>query len=279
MARIREAEGDPAEAVRLLEDAIRVHVADFMPNVRPIQALRARLLAIRGDVTGAMAWAREQGLSADDEPCYRREYEHVTLARVLLAEHGSGSTGALADSLRLLERLLPAAEGGGRVGTVIEILVLQALALHAVETSDRDPAATQALARALTLAEPEDYVRVFVGEGRPMVDLLRRLDRERPGWGYLRRLLDAATTSPRPGVAGARSAPAQPGLVEPLSDRERDVLRLLASDLDGPAIARELVVSLNTVRTHTKHIYAKLGVNNRRAAVRQAHQLKLLADS
>ena len=97
------------------------------------------------------------------------------------------------------------------------------------------------------------------------------LDRQRPGWRYLRELL-ATPQAP----AGK---PAQDDLIEPLTERELDVLRLLASELDGPAIARRLVVSLNTVRTHTKNIYAKLGVNNRRAAVRRAHQLNLLSRS
>ena len=125
--------------------------------------------------------------------------------------------------------------------------------------------------RALTLAEPEGYVRVFIGEGQPLVALLATLHRRRPDWGYLRTLLEAARRPARV------SKPAvEQDLVDPLSDREIDVLRLLTSELDGPSIARELVVSLNTVRTHTKHIYTKLDVNNRRAAVRRAHQLGLL---
>jgi LuxR family maltose regulon positive regulatory protein len=106
-----------------------------------------------------------------------------------------------------------------------------------------------------------------------MVKLLEALARERADWAYLGRVLDAASPSAEP----APAAPPSVQLVDPLSDRELDVLRLLASDLDGPEIARHLVVSLNTVRTHTKHIYTKLGVNNRRSAVSRAHQLGLLA--
>ncbi|HET6985241.1 MAG TPA: LuxR C-terminal-related transcriptional regulator [Kribbella sp.] len=219
--------------------------------MRPIAARRARLLIARGDLSGAEDWV--QDLSADDELSYLREYEHVTLARILLAQHR--------DAGRLLERLRAATEAGGRTGTLIEVLVLQALAT-------RDLAA---LERALTLAEPEGYVRVFIAEGQPMVALLATLHRRRPDWAYLRKLLEAAR---RP--AGPSKPVAQQDLLDPLSDRELDVLRLLASELDGPSIARELVVSLNTVRTHTKHIYTKLGVNNRRTAVRRAHQLNLL---
>ena len=115
------------------------------------------------------------------------------------------------------------------------------------------------------------YVRVFVGEGAPMAALLEAVVRHDPSWRYPRRLLDAFHRTPAP--------PLDQGLAEPLSARELDVLRLLATDLDGPGIARELVVSLNTVRTHTKNIYAKLGVNSRRAAVSRAGELRLLARS
>ena len=132
------------------------------------------------------------------------------------------------------------------------------------------PAASAALERALPLAEPEGYVRVFVGEGPPMTSLLRRVAKQRSTWGYVRRLLDAGSR-----VGG--TTPVGQRLVEPLSERELDVLRLLGSDLDGPDIARELSVSLNTMRTHTKNIYAKLGVNNRRAAVHRAAELNLLS--
>ena len=130
-------------------------------------------------------------------------------------------------------------------------------------------AAVATLRRALTLAEPEGYVRIFVDEGRPMTSLLRAVAKQGPADGYVRRLLGALG-------ATADRAPVSQNLVDPLSARELDVLRLLGSDLDGPDIARELVVSLNTVRTHTKNIYAKLGVNSRRAAVRLARELDLM---
>jgi LuxR family maltose regulon positive regulatory protein len=248
MARVLEARGDLSGALRLLDEAQDAYVGDFLPNVRPVPASRARLLAVRGEVGAALGWAREQGLSADDEVSYLREFEHITLARVLLAQ-GTETAAPL------LKRLLAAAEAGDRTGSVIEILVLQALTQHALAP----------LERALTLAEPEGYVRVFLSEGPPMVGLLKAIAKKRASWTYVRRL------------AGEPHRRITPGLVEPLSDRELDVLRLLGTDLDGPAIARELVVSLNTLRTHTRNIYAKLGVNSRRAAVRQAAQLNLLS--
>jgi LuxR family transcriptional regulator, maltose regulon positive regulatory protein len=286
MARIREAEGDSATALELLDEAIRVYVGDYSPDVRPVHASRARVLVARGDLDDAVSWVRRQGLSVEDDLSYFREYEHVTLARVLLAQGAGGSsTGDLEDALRLLERLATAADQGGRVGTLIEVLVLQALGHRLAADGHEDALAP--LERALALAEPDRWVRVFLAGGPVVVGLLRELSGRRPDWSFLREVLAAAVAE----VGADRSAPSAPGaagprdgtragrqgLVDPLSERELDVLRLLASDLDGPAIARELVVSLNTVRTHTKHIYTKLGVNSRRAAVRQAHQLNLLA--
>ena len=132
------------------------------------------------------------------------------------------------------------------------------------------PGALGSLARAVTLAEPEGYVRIFVDEGPPMTSLLRALAKDGDTGSHARRLLAA--------LDGTEvNRPVTQGLIDPLSARELDVLRLLGSDLDGPDIARRLFVSLNTVRTHTKNIYAKLGVNNRRAAVRRAVELDLMA--
>jgi LuxR family maltose regulon positive regulatory protein len=258
MARIQEAEGNLPAADVLLGEAERLYVGDFSPNVRPIAASRARLWVTQGRIAEALDWTRLQGLSADDELSYLREFEHLTLARVLLARQQTEQ------ALALLERLLGAAEAGGRVGSIIEILVLQALA------EDRGGAADALvpLARALNLAEPEGYVRLFVDEGPPMATLLGAAREHRITRGYVRRLM-AAFGEPENGDAGKE-------LVDQLSRRELEVLRLLATELSGPEIAREFVVSVNTVRTHTKNIYAKLGVNNRRAAIRRASQLGLL---
>jgi LuxR family maltose regulon positive regulatory protein len=267
MARVREAEGDLDSALDLLDQALGVYMGDFSPNVRPIPALRARVLAAQGRVGEASAWAREQGLSVEDDLSYLREFEHITLARVLLAQfRARPSEPRIADAGRLLERMLEAAEAGGRTGSVIEILVLRALTDHA---RGDVPGGLAALESALTLAEPAGYVRIFAGEGAAMASLLRAAAKRGIAPSYVQRLLAAVNRS--------QDKPVQKGLIEPLSERELDVLRLLASDLDGPDIARELTVSVNTLRTHTKSIYAKLGVNSRRAAVRQAAELNLLS--
>jgi LuxR family maltose regulon positive regulatory protein len=267
MAWLRQLEGDAAGALELLAEAERVYTSDYSPEVH-IPAIRVRMWLAQGRLDDALDWVRERGLSADDGLDYLGEYEHVTLARTLLARSAAeGSAGPLTEAVRLLGRLLRAAEDGQRNGSVIEILVLQALALRA----QRDvPAALAVLRRALELAEPEGYVRMFLDEGPAMADLLRAMGTHGGTGPYARRLLIASGAPEQP-------VRADQGLVDPLSPRELDVLRLLGTHLDGPDIARRLFVSLNTVRTHTKNIYAKLGVNNRRSAVRRGEELDLMS--
>ena len=266
MARVRQAEGDLPGALELLNEAERLYTGDMFPNVRPVPALKARVWIAQGRLGEALGWAREQGLSVDDDLSYLREFEHITLARVLLARYqGERAERSLREASRLLERLLLAAEEGGRTGRVIEILVLQALAHQRLGDI---PAALACLGRAVTLAEPEGYVRVFTDEGPPMAALLKAAAKQGTARNYVRRLLAAVSET-------GHDRPVEQALIEPLSERELDVLRLLGTELDGPAIARELTVSLNTMRTHTKNIYAKLAVTNRRAAIRRAAELGL----
>lgn len=292
MAQLREARGDPAAADALLEEAERLYIGDFSPNVRPVAATRARLHARTGDLSAARAWVRTAGLAATDELSYLREYEHVTLARVLLAEGTTtGDRSPMSDAMSLLERLEVAAQAGGRTATLIEVAVLRALAFAAAGHLD---VALESLQRAVALAGPERWIGVFLDEGAPLRRLLGRLRPTSRDSAFLH-VLDDAATAHAAGVARTPVTPAEDShsrpsraqaapdmsprdsrrLVDPLSSRELEVLRLLASDLDGPGIARQLSVSLATVRTHTQHIYAKLGVNNRRAAVRRGHQLYL----
>jgi LuxR family maltose regulon positive regulatory protein len=266
-ARIREVEGDLSGALDLLDEAERLYVGDFSPDVRPVAALRARLLIAQGRWAEALEWARERGLSADDELSYLHEFQHVTLARAHLARYtAERNEHSIQQAIGLLDRLGQAAEEGARSGSLLDVLVVRALAHRA---HGDVPAALASLRRALTLAEPEGYVRTFVDEGPPMASLLRAVAKDGDAAGYVRRLLAASEGT-------EVSGPVPQRLVDPLSARELDVLRLLGSDLDGPDIARRLFVSLNTVRTHTKNIYAKLGVNNRRSAVRRAVELDLM---
>ena len=268
MAQLRLTEGDADSALALLKDAERVFVSEYYPVTRPLPAQAARIHVAQGRLREAGAWVRERGLSVDDNLSYVGEYEHITLARMLMAQGTrTHDRRSIQEARALLERLLVAAEAGGRWRSVIEILVLQALAQNG---HGRGAAGLDPLGRALALAEPEGYIRTFVVEGGPMAAMLRTADRRGITPEYVRRLLGAF------GRAGGSSGAGQ-SLVEPLSERELDVLRLLGSDLDGPRIAKELVVGLSTVRTHTKSIYAKLGVNSRRAAVRRGEELGLIS--
>ena len=264
-AGIRQARGDLTAALELLGEAGRLYFSDFSPEVRPVDALKARVWLNQGRVPEALRWARERGLTAADDLTYVREFEHATLARALVAQGGEDPVRAAID---LTDRLLVAAEAGRRNGSAIDVLIVQALARHA--SGDLDGAKT-ALGRAVAIAQPEGYVRIFIDEGSTMVALLKLAAKDRNASSYVRNLLAAST------VAGQGETVAAQPFIEALSDRELEVLRLLQSDLDGPDIARELTVSLPTVRTHTSNIYSKLGVTNRRAAVRRAGELGLLS--
>jgi len=266
MAKIREANGDFDGALALLDEAERLYVSEFYPDVRPVAALKARIWLAQGRLAEAMAWASERGLSVEDDLSYLREFEHITLARVLMtsAEQG-GADGSSVSAVELLHRLLTAAEEGHRLGSVIDILVLQALGHQRLGSM---ASALVPLVHALALAEPEGYVRIFVDGGLPLAGLLDAAAKNGIAVDYVRRLRAAHGT--------ADVARFEQALAEPLSKRELDVLRLLATELDGPGIAGELFVGVSTVRSHTKSIYAKLGVNSRRAAVRRGEELGLL---
>ncbi len=246
--------------------------------------MQARLRIAGGDLASATEWVQERGLGVDDEADYLHEYEELTLARLAIAQHHAGSVSAevpaLPRLLPLLDRLQAHATAAERHGSVLEVQVVRALALVALD----DPgAALSALAQAICdVPEPEGYVRVYLDEGAPMLDLLRLAAdsgrgaevsigddaRDRAVRDRARRLLAMATSE-------EIEAPHQ-SLLDPLTDREVEVLRLLASDLTGPQIARQLFVSLNTFRTHSKRIFTKLDVTTRAAAVRRGEGLGLL---
>jgi len=277
-ARLKESWGNLEAALDLLDEANHLYFRNTLPDVHPIEALKARVYVRQGRLAKALSWVNEQGLSVDDALSYLREFEHITLARVLIAEYKRNRTKrSVLQAFGLLDRLLKAADDTRRMGSVIDILVLQTLA-HQVQ--DDIPQALAPLERALTLAEPEGYVRVFVDEGAPMEVLLKRLKAEDEViMAYVRKLLAAFADKqfyPSGSAQDKASALSPQPLVEPLTKRECEVLKLLTTKLSGPEIAKELVVSMNTIRTHTKNIYSKLGVNSRRDAVKQAKELKLI---
>jgi LuxR family maltose regulon positive regulatory protein len=272
LARIRQAQGDPAGALDAIGQAERVKLSpQVVALLNPVPVWRARLLLARGEVAEAARWANDRGLGARDEPSWPREGEYLVLARVLLAQQKPGP------ALGLLDRMYAHAAAQQRIGSVIELRALQALAYAA--GGDR-AAALAALAEALTLAAPEGYVRVFADEGAPMARLLGRLDAAQRSGEVPPQYLDRLARAFQPRRASARPTTRDTaglaGPAEPLSGRELQVLGLLAAGRSNKEIADELVVVLDTAKKHVGHILDKLGAANRTQAVARARALGLL---
>ena len=277
LAWIRQAQGDHAGALEAMGEAGRVVPGPAVVGLlNPVPAQRARLLLAQGEVAAAARWVEERGLGPDDDPGYPREPEYLVLARVLLAHDRAGP------ALTLLGRLHAAAAAQGRTGSVIEIQALRALALAAAGDEN---AAVDTLAQALMLGCPQGYIRVFADEGAPMAALLARLVAAQEAdhavargvpLGCLARLLRAFGEPPAAAGARQHAAAAVPGLVEQLTPRELEILALLAAGTPNPRIAKELVVSLDTVKKHVSHILGKLGAANRTEAVTRARELGLI---
>jgi LuxR family maltose regulon positive regulatory protein len=293
LARLQQARGWGADARATLEEfANLARQRDFFGLlVARGEAAQARLALMQDDLPAAVSWAEASKLGADDEVDYPSEEAHLTLARVLVAQgRVDPKSRFLNESLRLLDRLLGAAEAGGRMGSVIEILALRALALQAHHESN---GALAALERALTLAEPEGYVRVFVDEGAPMAALLseflqtrRKEDRGREhllSLSYVRRLL-TAFESPhantiRPMAPGGYTRRQDQPLPERLTSRESEVLVLIAEGISNREIAAQLFIEVSTVKSYVNRIFRKLGVQSRTQAVAEARKLHLISES
>jgi LuxR family maltose regulon positive regulatory protein len=281
LARIREAQGDLDGALDLLDQAERLYDANFSPNVRPVATRKTRVWVAQGRLDEALGWAREQGLSVGNELSYLHEFDAITLARVLLARYRSDrADGSISGVVGLLERLLKAAEAGGRKGSVIEIRMLQAIAYHAQGDL---PATLLPLQHALALAEPEGYVRMFLDEGSSMMQLLREASARKIMPDYTDKLLAAFEAEKRlvlaagPGKSEDKSRlPSGEPLIEPLSPRELEVLHLVAQGLSNREIGERLFLALDTVKGHNRNIYDKLQVQSRTEAVARAHELGLL---
>jgi LuxR family maltose regulon positive regulatory protein len=291
MACVCAAKGEYAHALDLLDEASDRYRLGFYPDLRPLAAMKTRVHLASGDLDAASRWAARSDASLNGAPAFAREYENLTLVRTYLALHrrakerppesDANTAGTdLMPVLQLLDRLEASAARTGRHGSLLEIRMLRALTQQA---RDDSTAAVSTLARALREApEVEPYLNLFHGEGRALAALLEAAQHapDVPGadllTGLAQRLFGPGDGSSRPALitdGTGRTAVAE--LPDPLSEREREVLRLLAGDLTGPEIARALFISLNTLRTHTKRIFTKLDVTNRSAAVRRGHQLGL----
>ena len=289
LARLQQARGRHADARATLEEfANLARQRGFVPLLLARgEAAQARLALMQDDLPSAVSWAEASGLDADDEPSYLREEEYLTLARVLIAQVRNEAIGTyLDDALGLLDRLCEAAEGEGRMSSVIEILTLRALALQAHHQSSE---ALAALERALARAEPEGYVRLFVDEGAPMAELLSgflkarsrgpRDSQQHPLHSYVRGLLAAFTslhTSTELPVESASEG--NQALLDPLTAREREVLELIAEGLSNQEIAARLFIEIGTVKGYVHSILRKFEVDSRTKAISRAHELRLLSE-
>ena len=271
MARVREAQGDLDEALDLLDQAERLYDANFSPNVRPIATQKVRIWIAQGRLGKALDWVHEQGLSVENELSYLREFDHITLSRVLLARYQSDRLDrSIQEAQGLLERLQKAAKERGGKESVIEIKILQAIAYHA---QGNLPAALFPFRHAHALAEPEGYVRMFLDEGSSMMQLLREAAKREIMADYTGKLLAAFEAEKSRDKSPL--APTQP-LIEPLSQRELEILHLIAQGLSNRQIAERLFLALDTVKGHNRIIFDKLQVQRRTEAIARAHELNLL---
>ncbi len=264
LARIKQAQGDYQAAEQAL---LHAQSSDSTPQIMALLAAqRARLDLARGNLAAAGQWAGNVTLSAERFAAHSLDEEISTLARVRIAQ------GRPKTALDWLAKVRETAEADGRLGDVLEITILQALAFQANGTM---PSALEAIAAALIHGKAEGYGRLFIDEGPPMATLLQQAARAGIVPDYAARLLAAFPAKGDPSAPIAEGQLTQP-LPEPLSIRELEVLHLVAAGYSNPEIARELVVSVGTVKTHTSHIYGKLNARNRAEAVKRAKELKLV---
>jgi len=292
LIRVLFSAGDTAGAQEIVQKMENIARESVLPPwvTNQMAAWQTRLWLANDRLEAASQWVRERGLDTGGEPEPPHGFDffslddHVMLARVLIAQE------RLDEANRLLPRLLEAAEAGGRTSKSIEILNLQALVLQA---RDEQVQAMTTLERALTLAEPGGFVRIFVDEGPQMARLLEQLHRRGVAVAYITQILAAFETT-RQGTGGDADAAIRPpttrttlapssvvdrpssALVEPLSERELEVLQLITEGLTNREIASRLFLALNTVKAHTRNIYGKLGVRSRTQAVARARALGVL---
>jgi LuxR family maltose regulon positive regulatory protein len=269
LSRTKRAQGDEEGALEMARKAERVAGGPGAePEIAIAAAWMARFRMEQGDLTEATRWEQESAANANDAAGAARVVDRLTSARLLRAQ------GRHREALELLEELGEAAEAAGRTGDLIEILVLRAVALWGARNEKEQAVST--LVRALALAEPEGYVRTFADEGEAMGDLLlatlearKRGHLDAPGRvpaRYLAKLLAA--------VAQDASAPER--LPEPPSERELEVLALIAAGKSNQEIADKLFVSMGTVKTHINRLYRKLDTRSRTQAIARAREIGLL---
>jgi LuxR family maltose regulon positive regulatory protein len=265
LMRVLFSRGDIAGVEEVIRKMVNIgreyHLPPWISN--RMAAWQGRIWLAYDNLDAASQWVDERGLDVNGKFTFQQEREYIVLARILITQDRQD------EATRLLQRLLEAAKTSGHTSRTIEILILQALSLQA---QGDDNKAMIRLKRALTHAKSGGYIRIFVDEGPPMEALLKKVKVEDKNLQeYVRKLLAAfSDKDSRPSSLSPQS------LIEPLSEREIDVLQLVAEGLTNQEIASRLYLSLNTIKVHTRNIYSKLGVNNRTQAAARAKDLKIL---
>jgi LuxR family maltose regulon positive regulatory protein len=274
LARIHLAQGNESAAIEAVEKATQVvQKSGLFPEApRALELAQVKTWLAQGDLQAATHWAAslQQRLGSDDQFMFENELTHIAQARVLIAQN------SVNEAIEILLRLEETACSAHRMGRVIEILLIESLAMR--RKGDFE-AAILALTKCLTLAEPQGYVRVFLDDGKPVQTLLAEwLAHANPSSlrNYAVRLLSHFDTEP-PVVTAAQVKVLPTGnLIEPLSERELEVLHLMALGRTNKEIAQQLIVAPGTIKAHTASIYRKLNVTNRTEAAARARQLGIL---
>ncbi|MEZ4672560.1 MAG: LuxR C-terminal-related transcriptional regulator [Anaerolineae bacterium] len=266
MARLKWVLGDEAEAHKLMQQAVEIaRASNLALTLVDEDVWQAWLWLKTGNLSRAAKWAEPIEATIHENLNPAREFAHITLAHIWLEQ------GRYDQAQDLLGRLLPSADGAGRMGRVIEICTLQALTFHLQGDLER---ALEALTYALTLGEPDGYVRTFIDEGAPMAALLQEAQKRGVAVEYVTRLL-AAFDQKTP-VVSRTPEQAVSGDIEPLSERELEVLRLIADGASNREIADALVVSVGTVKKHLNNIFLKLDAHSRTQVVATARKYNII---
>ncbi len=268
-ARMKHISGDFDDALDLLDEAEHLYHITPVPNIQPIPAMKAHIWIKQGQINRVLSWAQEQGLSLDSDVIYLNEFDLMMLARlhIVLVENDN-TANPVHDLFHLLERLLDAAEREKRMGSVIEISILQARLQWTLENRED---ALNGLQKALHLGEPEGYVRVFVDEGLSIKAMLAEAVARDIFPTYSQKLLASFENT-----SSTESSRTSQSLIDPLSERELEVLRLVAQGLSNREVSKRLFVALDTVKGHNRNIYQKLHVKRRTEAVACARELGLI---
>ncbi|HSM72586.1 MAG TPA: LuxR C-terminal-related transcriptional regulator, partial [Anaerolineales bacterium] len=257
------------ESMRAIQKAETMAAEESEFWLADIRSVRALLWLDQGNMSAAFRWAQESGLSAEDEIPFSQQRLYLTLAQVLLAQGQNGDRAALDKALHLLSRLQVLFSNSNAQAYLLQVLIFKALVFQA---HGKTKEAQEAIRQALSTGEPGDYIRVFVRDAGKMKGLLEQAASKENSL-YLQRILSAFGNNPQPEVSKAIISNA---LVEPLTQREVEVLSKLDTEMSIPEISNELILSVDTVRTHIKRIYRKLDVHSRYEAVTRAKDLKLL---